>query len=116
MDDRADRRRPAPVAAAREKERHPMPDAASAFPGVPAAGERRLRAALAARPRALLTDIDGTISAIAPSPEAATLLPGVRALLREACAVFDLVAAISGRGADDALRMVGVEGMRYIGN
>lgn len=76
----------------------------------------RLRAALAARPRALLTDVDGTISAIAPTPEAATLLPGIAGLLTDAADVFDLVAAISGRAALDARRLVGLGHLLYIGN
>lgn len=75
-----------------------------------------LLAALSSRPRGLLTDVDGTISAIAPSPEVATLLPGVRALLTEARHAFDLVAAVSGRAARDARRLVGVPELLYIGN
>ncbi|MBF6589659.1 MAG: trehalose-phosphatase [Ktedonobacterales bacterium] len=80
------------------------------------AGLARVDAVLARRPRALLTDVDGTISAIAPTPDAAVPLPGVAALLAEACAIFDLVAAISGRAAADARRLVGVSGLTYIGN
>lgn len=80
-----------------------------------AAGEK-LGAFLAARPRALLTDIDGTLSPIAPTPAAATLLPGVADLLTRATGTFDLVAAISGRAAPDARRMVGVDTITYVGN
>ncbi len=75
-----------------------------------------LRAALALRPRALLSDIDGTLSAIAPTPEQATLLPGIRDLLVEAQRVFDVVAVVSGRAASDALRMVGVPGLISMGS
>lgn len=77
---------------------------------------RRLRAALAQHPRGLLLDIDGTLSPIAPTPEAARLLPGVADLLQRALNCFDVVAAISGRGAADARRMVGVPELLYIGN
>lgn len=76
----------------------------------------RVEDALRMRPRGLFTDVDGTISAIAPTPEAATLLPGVREVLERAREVFDLVAAVSGRAAADAARMVGLEGILYIGN
>ena len=76
----------------------------------------RVRSVLAARPRGLFTDVDGTISAIAPTPEAAVLLPGVAALLGRARDVFDVVAAVSGRSADDTARVVGVAGLTYIGN
>jgi trehalose 6-phosphate phosphatase len=75
-----------------------------------------VRAVLAAHPRGLLTDVDGTISAIAPTPDAAVLLPGVREILTAAHATFDLVAAISGRAARDARRLVGVAQMLYVGN
>jgi trehalose 6-phosphate phosphatase len=44
------------------------------------------------------------------------LLPGVRALLEQALDVFDVVAAVSGRSAVDARRLVGVPGITYIGN
>ena len=71
---------------------------------------------LAARPRGLFTDIDGTISRIAPTPEAATLLPEIPPLLGEARARFELVAAVSGRSARDAARLVGDPHLLYIGN
>jgi trehalose 6-phosphate phosphatase len=74
------------------------------------------RQALARRPRGLLLDIDGTISPIAPTPEAARLLPGMAPLLERAAAVFELTAAITGRGTTDARRLVGVERLLYIGN
>jgi trehalose 6-phosphate phosphatase len=77
---------------------------------------RRLQGLLARRPSGLLTDVDGTISAIAPAPDQAELLPGIRDILVAACAAFDLVAAVSGRAALDAKRMVGVPEMLYIGN
>lgn len=68
------------------------------------------------RPRGLFTDVDGTISALAPAPEAAVLLPDVRELLTDAVRVFDMAAAVSGRAARDARRLVGVPGLLYIGN
>ena len=37
----------------------------------------RLLATLAQRPCGLFSDVDGTLSAIAPSPDAAVLLPDV---------------------------------------
>jgi trehalose 6-phosphate phosphatase len=76
----------------------------------------RLRAVLARRPLGLFSDLDGTLSAIAPTPDTAVLLPGVAELLAEARFHFDLVAIVSGRGATDAHKMVGLSGMLYIGN
>ena len=81
-----------------------------------AAAREKLAAALAARPRGLFCDIDGTLSAIAPTPEAATLLPGVAELLEQVRTRFDVVALVSGRAAEDARRMVGLPGVLYIGN
>lgn len=75
-----------------------------------------LDAALAASPRGLFTDVDGTISAIAPTPGTAVLLPGVAKLLVRAQTRFDLVAAVSGRATQDAWRLVHVPGLMYVGN
>lgn len=86
------------------------------FPGVDERGLVRVRAALSAHPRGLFTDVDGTLSAIAPSPEKATLLPDVAELLEQARSRFDVVAAVSGRSALDAARLVGMRDIIYIGN
>ena len=71
----------------------------------------RLLATLAQRPCGLFSDVDGTLSAIAPSPDAAVLLPDVAELLTQARSAFDLVVAVSGRASDDARRLVGVPGL-----
>jgi trehalose 6-phosphate phosphatase len=71
---------------------------------------------LASRPCGLFSDVDGTLSALAAGPRSAVLLPGVRELLLKARSRFAVVAAVSGRAADDARRLVGVEGIAYIGN
>jgi trehalose 6-phosphate phosphatase len=76
----------------------------------------RIVAALGVRPRGLFSDVDGTLSPIAPTPEAAVLLLGIRELLEQARRSFDVVAAVSGRTAEDARRMVGVDAITYIGN
>jgi trehalose 6-phosphate phosphatase len=44
------------------------------------------------------------------------LLPGIAALLDQLTETFDVVAAVSGRAAEDAARMVGNPRMIYIGN
>ncbi len=97
-------------------ERVSMPDMYNQLPWLSAHAQTHLRAALGARPRGLLTDVDGTISAIAPAPAAAVLLPGVAGLLTKAASAFDIVAAVSGRSALDARRLVGVPELTYIGN
>ncbi|HEV2462061.1 MAG TPA: trehalose-phosphatase [Ktedonobacterales bacterium] len=93
-----------------------MANGEAALPGVSDEVLDRVRSVLAAKSRGLFTDVDGTISAIAPTPEQAVLLPGVAELLRRARDVFGVVAAVSGRSAQDTARMVGVPGLTYIGN
>lgn len=78
--------------------------------------QARLCDVLAQRPRGLLSDVDGTLSAIAATPRAATLLPGVRELLERARTRFDVVAAVSGRAAEDTRRLVGIRDLLYLGN
>lgn len=72
---------------------------------------------LGGTPLLLLLDIDGTLSPIALRPGDAVVPPETQTLLR---ALADrssvLVAAISGRAADDARRMLGVDGAWIIGN
>ena len=65
---------------------------------------------------AIFTDVDGTLAPIVPDAAAAA----VPAAAREALAVlserYGLVAAISGRQATDARRLVGLDGLAYAGN
>ena len=65
----------------------------------------------------LLLDFDGTLSAIAPSPDAAVLRPGNAALLKGlAYHPQCTVGIISGRRLDDVSQKVGVPGLVYAGN
>jgi len=75
-----------------------------------------VREILAVSPLGLITDIDGTISEIAPSPEEARVSVACRSSLVALIAQLELVAAITGRPVQQARAMVGVEGMVYIGN
>jgi trehalose 6-phosphate phosphatase len=65
---------------------------------------------------ALLTDVDGTIAPIAARPNQAEVPEATRDLLRRLAARYALVAAISGRRAVNARRVVGVEEIAYSGN
>lgn len=76
----------------------------------------RVVAVLARQPAGLLTDIDGTISRIAPTPDAATVDPAVAADLARLAGKLAVVAAITGRAATDAARLIGVPRLLYIGN
>ncbi len=63
----------------------------------------------------LLFDVDGTLAPIVDRPEDASVPEQTRALLRELATRYALVACVSGRPEDDARRIVGVEGLVYVG-
>ena len=71
---------------------------------------------LALSPLGLITDIDGTISEIAPYPEEARVSLVCRDSLATLAEQLELVAVVSGRPAWQAREMVGVEGIAYVGN
>ena len=77
-----------------------------------------LLAPLAAAPErsALLLDIDGTLAPIAPRPELASVPERTRAELRRLTARYRLLACVSGRAGEDARRVVGIDGITYVGN
>jgi len=64
----------------------------------------------------VFTDIDGTISPIAPTPDAARIDPDCRAALERLIGLSTRVVAVSGRAAANAQAMLGLEHMRYVGN
>jgi len=65
---------------------------------------------------ALILDVDGTLSPIAPRPELAVVPEQTRAELRRLASRYKLVACLSGRAGADAQRLVAVEGIEYVGN
>jgi trehalose 6-phosphate phosphatase len=65
---------------------------------------------------ALLFDVDGTLAPIAPVPELARVPPETRAELARLARSYLLVACISGRTGKEAEALVGVDGIRYVGN
>jgi len=67
-------------------------------------------------PLGLITDVDGTISQTAPTPQQAMVSPLCRHYLSILCQHLALVAAISGRPAVELKNMIGISGMVYIGN
>jgi len=71
---------------------------------------------LSRSPFGLITDVDGTISEIAPSPQEARVSPACREHLAALTGKVELVAAISGRPVLEVREMVGIERMVYIGN
>lgn len=67
-------------------------------------------------PSGLFTDIDGTISQVARVPSEAVIVQSARESLRALGSAIAIVGAITGRGAQDAAGMLGLEGTVVIGN
>lgn len=65
---------------------------------------------------AVLTDIDGVLAPIVPTPDMSEVPEELRELLRHLSGKYRVVAGISGRAAEDALRLVGIEEIVYYGN
>jgi trehalose 6-phosphate phosphatase len=64
---------------------------------------------------AILLDVDGTLAPIVTAPEQASVPAETKAELERLAARYALVACISGRIGEDAKRLVGVEGVTYVG-
>lgn len=67
-------------------------------------------------PSAIVCDIDGTISPIAPTPDLARLAGGAREALTRLTNLVEIVAVVTGRSAIDAATMVDVPGLLVVGN
>ena len=65
---------------------------------------------------AVLCDVDGTLAPIVEKPEDAEVPAKTRHLLEQLADRYALVACVSGRRALDARRLVGVDGIAYVGN
>lgn len=75
-----------------------------------------IREAVKRSPFGLITDIDGTISQTAPTPQQAEVSPICRRYLSALCKQLALVAVVSGRPVAEAQNMIGIDEMVYIGN
>ncbi|MFC1897548.1 trehalose-phosphatase [Chloroflexota bacterium] len=75
-----------------------------------------IKKALRQSPFGFITDVDGTISKTAPTPQQAKVTPLCRQYLSVLCNQLALVAAISGRSAANIKSMLKINGMVYIGN
>jgi trehalose 6-phosphate phosphatase len=64
---------------------------------------------------AVLLDVDGTLAPIVARPELADVPEETRAELRRLVERYALVACVSGRSGEEARRLVGVEGVVYVG-
>jgi trehalose 6-phosphate phosphatase len=83
----------------------------------PTSAHAPLLARLQGAPLVLMLDVDGTLAPIAARPEDAAVPPETRAVVAAlASAPGVAVALVSGRGAADALRLVGIDGLAAAGN
>ncbi len=73
-------------------------------------------AVLRQAPSALLSDFDGTLSPVSPTPDAAVAAPGVAEILAALASKLALTAIVTGRGIADASRRVAAPGLVYVGN
>jgi trehalose 6-phosphate phosphatase len=64
---------------------------------------------------ALLLDVDGTLAPIVERPEDARVPDATRDVLRGLVGRYGLVACVSGRPGSEARRIVGVDGIHYVG-
>jgi trehalose 6-phosphate phosphatase len=64
---------------------------------------------------AVLLDVDGTLAPIVARPELAEVPEETRAEVARLAGRYALVACISGRSGEEARRLVGVEGVVYVG-
>jgi trehalose 6-phosphate phosphatase len=64
---------------------------------------------------AVLLDVDGVLAPIVSRPEDARVPEATQAELRRLAGRYALVACISGRAADEARRMLGVDGIEVVG-
>lgn len=85
-------------------------------PAVDPATLERCLAVLGHVPSAVITDIDGTISAIAPTPTEALVTDVAREALTALGDRLALVGVVTGRSAAVGEAMVAVPGLVYIGN
>lgn len=77
---------------------------------------RHLANLFKAKPGALFSDFDGTLSPVAPTPDSAVAAPGVAETLGLLAERLSLVGIVTGRGAEDAIARIAVPGLLYVGN
>jgi len=70
-----------------------------------------IQEALKRSPFGLITDVDGTISQTAPTPQQAKISPLCHYYLSNLCNHLALVATISGRPAIEIKNMIKIDGM-----
>ncbi|MGB9937352.1 MAG: trehalose-phosphatase [Methanobacterium sp.] len=64
----------------------------------------------------IITDIDGTISEIVPTPMEATVSPEIKNKVEKTAKRFKYVGVMTGRSIDNAMDIMGSQNLIYIGN
>ncbi len=64
----------------------------------------------------IFSDLDGTLSKIAPTPAEAVVTPEMRAVLQNIVDKYAVVGIVSGRDSTEARRIIALDNMIYIGN
>lgn len=64
----------------------------------------------------VFSDLDGTLSKIAPKPGEASVAPEIKDIIKQLSGKFAVVAIVSGRDSTDAKRILGLEHVIYVGN
>ena len=64
----------------------------------------------------IVTDIDGTISTITPLPQQAVITKSMKEILNKIQQKFKLLAIITGRSLENAIEMINISNILYIGN
>ena len=67
-------------------------------------------------PSALLSDFDGTLSPVSPTPDAAVAAPGAAETLAALAGKLTLTAIVTGRGIADVSQRVTAPGLVFVGN
>jgi trehalose 6-phosphate phosphatase len=73
-------------------------------------------ATLQQRPSALLSDFDGTLSQVSPTPDAAEAAPGAGQTMADLASKLALTAIVTGRGIADVSQRLAAPGLVYVGN
>lgn len=64
----------------------------------------------------IFTDLDGTLSEIAPTPTDAVVTDGMRNAIKKLAEKYAVVVVVSGRDSDEAKNIIAVDSLIYIGN
>jgi trehalose 6-phosphate phosphatase len=68
------------------------------------------------QPSALLSDFDGTLSPVSPTPDSAEAAPGAGETMAQLASKLALTAIVTGRGITDVSQRLAAPGLVYVGN